>query len=48
MQRLCRLAVDNQCSRVEWMTDDTNADAQHFYEELGVSTYPAKVFYRLV
>lgn len=47
MQRLCRLAVDNQCSRVEWMTDDSNADAQRFYEELGVSPYPAKIFYRL-
>ena len=27
MQRLCQLAADNQCSRVEWVTDESNADA---------------------
>lgn len=47
MQRLCQLAADNQCSRVEWMTDEGNAEAQCFYEELGAPRYPAKVFYRL-
>jgi len=47
MQRLCQLAADNQCSRVEWVTDESNADAQRFYEGLGAPRYPAKVFYRL-
>jgi GNAT superfamily N-acetyltransferase len=47
MQKLCELAVKNGCSRVEWMTDDSNTDAQRFYEALGASMYGAKVFYRL-
>jgi hypothetical protein len=47
MHRLCQLAAYNQCSRVEWMTDEDNADAQHFYNELGAPRYPAKAFYRL-
>lgn len=47
MRQLCQVAADNQCSRVEWMTDEDNADAQRFYEELGAPRYPAKVFYRL-
>ncbi len=47
MQRLCQLAGDNQCSRVEWVTDEGNADAQRFYNEFGAPRYPAKAFYRL-
>jgi GNAT superfamily N-acetyltransferase len=47
MQRLSQLALDNQCSRVEWMTDEANGEAQRFYEELGAPRYPSKVFYRL-
>ncbi len=47
MERLCQLATDNQCSRMEWVTDEGNAHAQSFYDELGVSQYPSKVFYRL-
>lgn len=47
MQRLCQLAAGNRCSRVEWVTDEGNADAQHFYEELGAPQHRSKVFYRL-
>jgi GNAT superfamily N-acetyltransferase len=47
MQCVCQLATDNQCSRVEWVTDEGNADAQRFYEELRAPRYAAKVFYRL-
>ncbi len=47
IQRLGQLAVDNQCTRVEWMTDEDNAEAQRFYEELGVPRNTSKVFYRL-
>jgi len=47
MQRLCQLAADTQCSRVEWVTDEGNVDALRFYNELGTSRYPSKVFYRL-
>ena len=47
IQRVCQVAADNQCSRVEWMTDESNDDAQSFYKELGVPKFTAKVFYRL-
>jgi GNAT superfamily N-acetyltransferase len=47
MQRLGQLAVDNQCSRLEWMTDNTNVEALRFYQELEAPQYPSKVFYRL-
>ena len=47
IQRLCQVAADNHCSRVEWMTDESNADAQRFYKELGVAKFTAKVFYRV-
>lgn len=47
MRRVSQLALDNQCSRVEWMTDEENGEAQRFYEELGAPRYPSKVFYRL-
>lgn len=47
MQQVCQVAVDNQCSRVEWMTDEGNADAQDFYDQLGVPKFTAKVFYRV-
>jgi GNAT superfamily N-acetyltransferase len=46
MQHVCQAALDYNCSRVEWATDDDNRQAQVFYDELGVSKYPAKVFYR--
>jgi GNAT superfamily N-acetyltransferase len=45
--RLCQVAIDNACSRIEWTTDRDNLDAQQFYETLGVSTNTAKVFYRI-
>jgi ribosomal protein S18 acetylase RimI-like enzyme len=47
MQKVCELAVNNGCSRVEWTTDNSNADAQRFYEALGASVYGTKVFYRI-
>lgn len=47
MQRVCQVAVDNRCTRVEWMTDESNDEAQRFYKELGVPKFTGKVFYRL-
>jgi ribosomal protein S18 acetylase RimI-like enzyme len=47
MQGLARIAVDCECSRVEWTTDQDNAQAQAFYESLGTRPLTSKVFYRL-
>lgn len=47
MQQLCRVAVEHDCSRVEWTTDQDNAHAQAFYEQLGAPTQETKIFYRL-
>jgi GNAT superfamily N-acetyltransferase len=47
MQRLCQIAVQHDCSRVEWTTDQSNADAQQFYAQLGVPVNRSKLFYRL-
>jgi GNAT superfamily N-acetyltransferase len=32
MQSLFDLAAKHGCSRVEWMTDHVNAEAQQFYD----------------
>ncbi len=37
MAQIFKVAKDNDCSRVEWTTDDDNAEAQCFYEKLGVT-----------
>jgi GNAT superfamily N-acetyltransferase len=47
MQRLFEVAVEHECSRVEWTADNTNIDAQRFYEKLGFFRFPWKNFYRL-
>lgn len=47
MEALFEVAVKHECSRVEWTTDDTNAGAQRFYEELGVPVTTSKLFYRV-
>lgn len=46
MSRLCSIAVETGCSRVEWATDTANADAQSFYEKLGAARATGKVMYR--
>ena len=46
MDELHVIARANRCSRVEWMTDTPNADAQRFYETFGVSPDSSKIFYR--
>ena len=46
MDELHRIARSRGCSRVEWTTDERNADAQRFYKQLGVPTNASKVFYR--
>jgi GNAT superfamily N-acetyltransferase len=47
MEQLFKVARDTDCSRVEWTTDDDNAEARRFYEKLGVPAHPSKVFYRV-
>jgi ribosomal protein S18 acetylase RimI-like enzyme len=47
MRRVCEIAVENECSRVEWTADADNPDALGFYEALGISVNPAKKFYRV-
>jgi GNAT superfamily N-acetyltransferase len=47
MQQLCQVAVERECSRVEWTTDKGNALGEDFYERLGVPQNQEKIFYRL-
>ena len=47
MESLTELAVKHGCSRFEWMTDDTNLQAQGFYRELGARMDGSKLFYRV-
>jgi RimJ/RimL family protein N-acetyltransferase len=47
IQALFETAGKHGCSRVEWTTDSNNADAQAFYEMLGLPKHPSKVFYRV-
>jgi ribosomal protein S18 acetylase RimI-like enzyme len=42
-----RLAVEADCSRVEWTTDLDNPAAQRFYARLGVPVKESKLFYRV-
>lgn len=47
MRALFEVAVEHDCSRVEWQTDATNEGALRFYAELGVPVHEGKVFYRV-
>jgi ribosomal protein S18 acetylase RimI-like enzyme len=47
MRYLYDIAVKNDCSRVEWTTDNDNRKAQLFYAELGVPVKESKLFYRI-
>jgi GNAT superfamily N-acetyltransferase len=47
MERLYQIAVQRDCSRVEWTTDQSNTAAQRFYAELGVPVNTSKLFYRI-
>jgi len=47
MAEILRTAVDNECSRVEWTTDETNTSARQFYARLGLRELSSKVFYRV-
>jgi len=47
MQGLCDIAFKNDCSRMEWTTDQDNVQAQQFYDELEVPVMESKLFYRI-
>lgn len=46
MQEVFSVAAANGCSRVEWMADRDNRDAQRFYDSLGFTEEQGKIFYR--
>lgn len=47
IQALCQVAIEHECSRVEWTADEGNGLAEAFYERLGVPKNRDKVLYRL-
>lgn len=47
MRRLCHVAIEHECSRLEWTADQDNALAEAFYEQLGIPNNQEKIFYRL-
>jgi hypothetical protein len=47
VQHLFDLATETDCSRVEWMTEQANADAQAFYASIGHAANAEKVLYRV-
>lgn len=47
MQAIFAVAVERQCSRVEWATDQFNINAQEFYAFLGHRPHQGKVNYRV-
>jgi len=47
MHSLYQTALQHACSRVEWTTDQYNADAQRFYTKIGIPVDESKLFYRL-
>lgn len=44
---LARLAVSEGCARLDWTTERDNPGAIRFYERLGASVVPEKVYFRL-
>lgn len=46
MQRLCQVAVEHECSRVEWTADQDNPLAEAFYGRLGIPKNQEKICYR--
>ena len=47
MREIFRVAKENSCSRVEWMTERENIGARRFYEKLDTSEVRSKIFYRV-
>jgi GNAT superfamily N-acetyltransferase len=47
MERLFAVAAERGCSRVEWMTEKINLEAQAFYAQLGHKPNDQKLFYRV-
>lgn len=47
MVRICAIAEQTGCSRVEWTTDQSNPTAQAFYQSLDVPVNPTKLNYRI-
>lgn len=47
MDNVIDVARKHNCSRVEWMTDLDNRNAQDFYAARGVETDKNKLFYRV-
>ena len=45
--RLAALAVERNCSRVDWTAETTNPRAIAFYDRIGVPRVESKVYFRL-
>jgi GNAT superfamily N-acetyltransferase len=46
MAAVFEIAEKGGCSRVEWTADRESADAQQFYDRLGIRVNNSKLFYR--
>jgi len=47
MEELAEIASSRHCSRIEWMTENENRDAQEFYRQLGHTPSHGKLHYRI-
>jgi GNAT superfamily N-acetyltransferase len=47
LRRICEVAIESGCSRVDWTADRDNDLAENFYRTLGVPVDTTKLFYRL-
>jgi GNAT superfamily N-acetyltransferase len=47
MQFLARYAMQHNCVRFDWTTENTNTGAMTFYQRLGAKHVAEKVYYRL-
>jgi hypothetical protein len=47
MGELAEMASSHHCSRIEWMTETGNRDAQEFYRQLGCAPSQGKLFCRI-
>ena len=39
MQRLCKIAVENGCGRIDWIVASDNDNGRSFYDSLGASIF---------
>ncbi len=47
MSFLSKIALDRNCSRFDWTTQESNTKAINFYEKIGAAPMESKKYYRL-